>query len=41
MVTVVATQALEAGDALRRFKAEAAPDEPHGDNHNNRYVLRQ
>ena len=28
MVTVVATQALEVGDVLRRFKAKAAYDEP-------------
>ena len=33
MVTVVATQELEPGDVLRRFKAEAARDEPrHGNN---------
>ena len=29
MVTVVATQELEAGDVLWRFKAGAAQDEPH------------
>ena len=40
MVTVVATQEIGAGDMLRRFKAEAAQDEPHGGNNNNRYVLR-
>ena len=40
IVTVVATQELEAGAVLRRFKAEAAQDEPHGGNNNNRYVLR-
>ena len=40
MVTVVATQDLEAGDVLRRFKSEAAHDEPHGGNNNNRYALR-
>ena len=38
MVTVVATQELEAGDVLRRFKAEAAKDEPHGGSFNNRYI---
>ena len=40
MVTVVATQELEAGDVLRRFKAEATHDEPPGGNNNNRCVLR-
>ena len=40
MVTVVATQELEAGAVLRRFKAEATPDGPHRGNNNNRYVLR-
>ena len=40
MVTVVTTKELEAGDVLRRFKAEAAQHEPHGGNTNNRYVLR-
>ena len=33
MVTVVATQELKSGNLLRRFKAEAAQDEPRrGDN---------
>ena len=32
MVTVVATQELEAGDVLRRFKEEAAHDEPRRGN---------
>ena len=39
MVTVVATQELEAGDVLRRFRAEAAQDEPHGGKNNNRYIV--
>ena len=39
MVTVVATQELEAGDVLRRFKAEAAQDEPRRGNNNNRYIV--
>ena len=38
MVTVVATQQLEAGDALRRFKAQAAQHEPHGGNNSNQYI---
>ena len=38
MVTVVATQELKAGDVLRRFRAEAAPDEPRRGNNNNRYI---
>ena len=38
MVTVVATQEIGAGDLLWRFKAEAAQDDPHGGNNNNRYV---
>ena len=37
MVTVVATQELEAGDVLRRFKAEAAQHEPRRGKNNNRY----
>ena len=37
MVTVVATQDLEPGDVLRRFKAEATQDAPRGGNDNNRY----
>ena len=32
MVTVVATRELEAGAVLRRFKAEAAQDEPRRGN---------
>ena len=36
MVTVVATQELEAGDVLRRFKAEVSQDEPHRGNNTNR-----
>ena len=40
MVTVVATRELEAGDVLRRFKAETDQDEPRRGNNNNRYVLR-
>ena len=39
MVTVVATQELEAGDELRRFQAKAAQDEPRRGNNNNRYVV--
>ena len=39
MVTVMATQELEAGDVLRRFGAEATQDEPHGGNNNNRYIV--
>ena len=35
IVTVVATQALEPGDVLRRFKA--AQDAPRRGNNNNRY----
>ena len=37
MVTVVTTQALEAGDVLRRFQfgAKAAQDETHPGNNNN------
>ena len=38
MVTVVATREIEAGDELRRFKAEDAQHEPHGGNNYNRYV---
>ena len=38
MVTVVATEELEAGDELRRFKAEDAQDAPHDGNNNNRYI---
>ena len=34
MVTVVATKELEAGDVLRRFKAEATQDGPHDGNNN-------
>ena len=36
MVTVVATQELEAGDVLWRFGAETAPDEPRLGNNNDR-----
>ena len=39
MVTVVATQDLEAGDVLRRFGAETAPDEPRRGNNNNRCTV--
>ena len=39
MVTVVAIQELEAGDVLRRFKAEAAQDEPGPGNNNNRCTV--
>jgi hypothetical protein len=39
MVTVVATQELEAGDALRRFKAEAAQDEPRRGKNYNGYIV--
>ena len=39
MVTVVATQELEAGDVLRRFKAEAAQNEPRRGNNTNRYIV--
>ena len=38
MVTVVAIQELEAGDVLRRFKAETAQDDARGGNSNNRYL---
>ena len=37
MVTVVATQELEAGDVLWRFKAEAGPDQPRRGNNNDQY----
>ena len=37
LVTVVATQELKAGDVLRRFKAEVAPDETRRGNNNDRY----
>ena len=40
MVTVVATQELEAGDVLQRFKAEAAQDEPRRGNNNTQYSSR-
>ena len=39
MVTVMAIQELEAGDVLRQFGAEAAPDEPRRGNNNNRYIV--
>ena len=39
MVTVVAIQELEAGDVLRRFGAETAPDEPRRGSNNNRCVV--
>ena len=39
MVTVVATQELEAGDVLRRFKANAARDKPRRGKNNNRYKV--
>ena len=39
MVTVVATRELKAGDVLRRFKGEAAQDEPRRGNNNNRYIV--
>ena len=38
MVTVVATQELDAGDKLRRFKAEVAQDKPRRGNNKNRYM---
>ena len=38
LVTVVTTKVLEAGDVLRRFKAEAAQHEPRGGNDNNQYI---
>ena len=34
---MVATQELEAGDVLRRFKAEVAQDKPRRGNNTNRY----
>ena len=40
MAAVVATRELGPGNVLRRFKAEATQDEPHGGNNNNSYVLR-
>ena len=39
MVTVVATQELEAGDVLRRFEAKAVQDEPRRGNNNNRCIV--
>ena len=39
MVTVVATQELQPGDVLMRFKEEAAQDEPRRGNNNNRYII--
>ena len=39
MVTVVATQDLKAGNLLRRFKAEAAQDEPRRGNSSGRYYI--
>ena len=39
MVTVVATQDLEAGDVLRRFGAETAQDEPRRGNNDNRCIV--
>ena len=39
MVTVVTTQELEAGDVLRRFRAESAQDYPRRGNNNNRYIV--
>ena len=35
MVTVVASQELEAGDVLRRFRAESVQHEPRRGNNNN------
>ena len=40
IVVVVATQELKAGNLLRRFKAEAAPDEPGRGNNNDRYICK-
>ena len=39
MVTVVATQELEAGDVLRRFGPETAQDESRRGNNNHRLVV--
>ena len=39
MVTVVATQELEAGDVLRRFGVETAQDDPLRGNNNNRCIV--
>ena len=39
MVTVVATQELEAGDVLRRFGAETAQDDPRLGSNNNRCIV--
>ena len=39
LVTVVATQELEAGDVLRRFGAETAQDESLRGNNNNRCIV--
>ena len=36
---MVATQELEAGDALRRFKAEVSQDEPRRGNNTNRHIM--
>ena len=38
LVIVVASQELEAGDVLRRFKAEVSQDEPHRGNNTNRHT---
>ena len=39
MVTVVATQELEAGDVLLRFEAEASQHEPRRGNENNGCIV--
>ena len=39
LVTVVASQELEAGDVLRRFKAEVSQDEPLRGNNTDRFIL--
>ena len=38
LVTVVASQELEVGDVLRRFKAEVSQDEPRRGNNTYRYT---
>ena len=38
LVSVVATQELEPGDVLTRFKAEVSRDEPRRGNNTNRYT---
>ena len=39
IVSVVATRDLQPGTALRRYKADAPPDDPRRGNSNNRYTV--